>query len=416
MDSPDRLSEAEALRLLARQMAAVSDTTELLSILCSAAEAQCAGSGAAVVKADGDTGDIISACGLLIPAQGRRFPLRGSLFHEMQTTRDVVGVVDLTASARPITRAVPEVTIGPMLIAPLMAHNSMIGGLAVCREPQGAPFNEAERERLRLIADHAALALWKAELLEQARAADTAKGRFLATISHELRTPLTALTGYEELLVDEVLGPISEPQRDVLERMRSVTHHLTAMIEDVLAYSSLEMGHEVVRPTDFLLIDLIRAVAAVVEPLVRQKGLGLEVDLPEPTLRMTTDIDRARQILINLAGNAVKFTDKGEVRISAGVDGKEIRISVKDSGIGIGHVEQKQLFKPFAQVDTGLTRRHGGTGLGLYISSQLAKLLSGRIELDSDIGQGSTFTFVLPRGMSGARQELSPGIDRDSHS
>lgn len=397
MELRERLSEGDALRQLARQMAAVADTGELLALLCDAAQSQCSASGAAVVKAEGETGDIISACGMLTPAQGRRFTLRGSLLLEMQTTRDVVGVNDVQASARPITKAVPEVAIGPMLIAPLVAHNSLIGGLAVAREPGAEPFSERERERLRLIADHAALALWKADLLEQARAADAAKGRFLATISHELRTPLTALTGYEELLVDEVLGPISEPQRDVLERMRSVTHHLTAMIEDVLAYSSLEMGHEVIRPTEFLLADLIRAVAAVAEPLARQKDIRLEVHLPDPTLRVTTDIDRARQILINLAGNAVKFTDKGGVKISATETESHVRIDVADSGIGIGFAEQRQLFKPFAQVDTGLTRRHGGTGLGLYISSQLAKLLGGSIELESQPGKGATFTLVLPR-------------------
>jgi signal transduction histidine kinase len=396
MQSRERLPPSDALRQLARQMAAVADTGELLSILCDAAESQCQAMGAAVVKADGETGDIISTSGMLEPAQGRRFTLRGSLLMEMQQTRDIVGVADVQSDARPITKAVPEVRIGPMLIAPLMAHNSLIGGLAVAREPGTPPFTEDERERLRHIADHAALALWKADLLEQARAADAAKGRFLATISHELRTPLTALTGYEELLVDEVLGPISDPQRDVLERMRSVTHHLTAMIEDVLAYSSLEMGHEVVRPTEFLLVDLIRAVAAVADPLAKQKNIGFEFEIEDPNLRVITDIDRARQILINLAGNAVKFTDKGGVRVTACSSGEHVRIAVKDSGIGIPAANQRQLFKPFAQVDTGLTRRHGGTGLGLYISSQLAKLLGGRIELQSELGQGATFTLVLP--------------------
>lgn len=394
------MPEAEALRRLARQMAAVSDTAELLAILCAAAQSQCDAGGAAVVRADGDIGDIISASGMLAPAQGRQFPLRGSLFYEMQSTRDVVGVVDITASARPITRVVPEVHIGPMLIAPLMAHASMIGGLAIARAPNAPPFSQLERERLRLISDHAALALWKAELLEGARAADAAKGRFLATISHELRTPLTALTGYEELLVDEVLGPLSDSQRDILERMRSVTHHLTAMIEDVLAYSSLEMGHEVIRPTEFLLVDLIRAVAAIIEPLAAHKGIQLEIELPDQAVRITTDINRVQQILINLGGNAVKFTDRGTVRMVTTVSDSQVQIAVSDTGIGIGRTEQRQLFRPFAQVDTGLTRRHGGTGLGLYISSQLAKLLHGRIDLESELGKGSTFTLALPRTIS----------------
>ena len=390
------MPEGDALRQLARQLAAVADTGDLLSILCDAAKDQACAAGAAVVRADGEMGDIIAACGMLEPAKGKRFVLRGSLLLEMQQTRDVVGVEDVQADARPITKSVPEVSIGPMLIAPLLAHNALIGGLAVSRDPRARPFDDEDRQRLRLIADHAALALWKADLLEQARAADAAKGRFLATISHELRTPLTALTGYNELLVDEVLGKISDAQRDILERMRSVTQHLTAMIEDVLAYSSLEMGHEVIRPTEFLLVDLVNAVAAVAEPLAKQKGIELTTHIPDPNLRITTDIDRARQILINLAGNAVKFTDKGGVHISVAKSDKEVRIAVTDSGIGIAPAQQKYLFKPFAQVDTGLTRRHGGTGLGLYISSQLAKLLGGHIELASQAGAGATFTLVLP--------------------
>ena len=211
METHERLPEADALRLLARQMAAVSDTDELLTILCEAAASQCSAGGAAVVRADGDSGDIIAACGILSPAQGRRFALRGSLFHDMQTTNDIVGVDDIRESARPITAAVPELTIGPMLVAPLVAHQTMVGGLAVARDTGAAPFTAEATERLRSIADHAGFALWKAELLEDARRADAAKGRFLATISHELRTPLTALTGYEELLIDEVLWPLSNP-------------------------------------------------------------------------------------------------------------------------------------------------------------------------------------------------------------
>jgi signal transduction histidine kinase len=396
MERRERLPEGEALRILARQMAAVSDIDELLTILCQAAMSQCEASGAAVVQADVDSGNIIAACGMLEPAHGRRFQLRGSLFQDMQATRDIVGVNDVRSSARPITAAVPELHIGPMLVAPLLAHDSMVGGLAIAREPDAQSFSADQVEELRLIADHAAFALWKAELLQEARRSDAAKGRFLATISHELRTPLTALTGYEELLVDEVLGPLSDPQRDILERMRSVTHHLTAMIEDVLAYSSLELGHEVIRPTDLLIGDLIQSVQAIAEPLAQQKGVELEVLVDDPSSRIVTDNDRARQILVNLVGNAIKFTERGEVEIAAVIEKGELRVAVTDTGIGITTADQSRLFKPFAQVDTGLTRRHGGTGLGLYISNQLAKLLRGRIELRSEPGRGSTFTLILP--------------------
>ena len=235
-------------------------------------------------------------------------------------------------------------------------------------------------------------------MLEQAREADRAKARFLATISHELRTPLTALAGYEELLADSVVGPLTDSQREVLERMRYVTEHLTAVIEEVLAYTNLESGGEVVRPTDFLAADLVSAVAAVVQPLADQKKLALICESDAKPIRMTTDIDKARQILVNLVGNAIKFTERGEVRLGVKQPGTDVHFWVSDTGPGIAAADVVRLFQPFMQLDSGLTRKHGGTGLGLYISKRLATLLDGRIEVAGEVGRGSTFTLVLPRG------------------
>src|SRR3954470_22106332 len=144
MTSRERVSDGEALRRLARPLLAVADTGELLSILCDAAQQETNAGGAAVVRADGDMGDIVSSCGMLALARGRRFVLRGSLLLEMQQTRDVGGVHAVQADARPITKAVPELKIGPMLIAPLLAHNSLIGGLAVSRDVGAAAFTDDE--------------------------------------------------------------------------------------------------------------------------------------------------------------------------------------------------------------------------------------------------------------------------------
>jgi signal transduction histidine kinase len=282
-----------------------------------------------------------------------------------------------------------------MLLAPLIAHELILGVLAVTRDIGAPPFSKREAHRLRAISDYAALALWKAQSLEQAQSADRAKSRFLATVSHELRTPLTALAGYEELLADQVMGPLSESQLDVLERMRSVTQHLASVIEEVLAFSSLDEGREVLRPTDFLAADLVQAAAAVIEPLARQKHLAFKCTVPDKPLRITSDVDKIRQILINLAGNAVKFTDEGEVRLELKRRNGDVRFTVRDTGIGIAKRDLERLFHPFAQLDTGLTRRHGGTGLGLYISHRLAELLGGRIEVESEPGKGSAFTLIL---------------------
>ena len=392
----EALGDSEALRDLARQLAAETDTEKILEILCAAASEQCGGTGAGVLKAVANEGEFVAAMGPLTVARGRRFALPGSLARQVIRKRDVVAVDDFSAKAWPLTKVAPELRVGPMLLGPLMARRVILGVLVVTRDPGAAPFSKREAHRLRVIADYAALALWKAELLDQAQAADRAKSRFLATVSHELRTPLTALAGYGELLADQVIGPLSDNQLDVLERMRSVTQHLASVIEEVLAFSSLDEGRERIRPTDFLAADLVQAVAAVVEPLAHQKRLTFALTMPDSPIRMTSDIDKIRQILVNLAGNAVKFTDVGEVRLELHRRNDDVCFSVCDTGIGIANEDRGRLFKPFAQLDTGLTRRHGGTGLGLYISHSLAELLGGRIDVDSKIGRGSTFTLVLP--------------------
>jgi signal transduction histidine kinase len=394
----ERNEENAALRSLARQTAGVADTKALLSILCTAASAQCKGQGATVISTTNGEGELMSAVGVLAPAQGRRFALAGSLAQDVLQSRQVAIEEDLSATHGPLATRLKEVgiDIGPLVMAPLVAHEETLGVLAVARDRRSVPFTTRETQRLSVVADHAALALWKSQLLEQAQEADRAKGRFLATMSHELRTPLTALAGYEELLVDAVLGPLSDSQREVLERMHYVTQHFAAMIEEVLTYTSLETGAEIVRPTDFLAADLLPAVAAVVLPLADQKRLPIVSESAAQPIRMTTDIDKARQILVNLLGNAIKFTEHGEIHLSVARHGNEVRFVISDTGIGIAQGNLQRLFRPFSQLDSGLTRRHGGTGLGLYISHRLASLLRGRIEVESELGKGSTFTLVLP--------------------
>jgi len=388
--------EDASLHDLARRLAEVSDMAEVLHTLCEIAALRCHGTAAAVLRTTGHLSEVVAASGDLMPARGRCFELDGSMVQEAFEQNTIVSERDYNTAGRPLQRVVPELALGPVLVAPLHAHGETLGVLAVARAIGSAPFAEPDAQRLRMLADHAALAVHKSMLLQQAQSADRAKGRFLATMSHELRTPLTALAGYNELLADQVMGPMTEPQLDVVERMRSVTTHLSAMIEEILAFTSLEEGREMLRPSEFLAEDLVRAAAAVIEPLAIQKGLKLDVVLPRASVRMTSDIDKARQVLVNLLGNAVKFTDAGTVTLQLSRSGHSVRADISDTGIGIPADELPRLFRPFAQVDTGLTRRHGGTGLGLYISRRLATMLGGHIEVQSAVGKGSTFSVVLP--------------------
>jgi len=393
-----RDEENESLREMARAMSAVSDSTTLLRILCEAAIDQCGAVVATVSQPQGDEGVCVAASEQGRELCGTRFPLTGSLVGQVIESREPMATERYSGSVGRIGELAATRGIGPMLLVPLVAHDQVLGVIGVARETDAPAFSSRDEQRLRVVADHASLALWKARLFEEARAANQAKANFLATVSHELRTPLTALTGYGELLADEILGPMSQQQHDVIERMRAVTHHLTAMIDEILSYANLEAGREIVRPTEVSAGEVLYDMGAVIEPLARQKGIVFEIDVPgrAPTIR--TDPDKLRQILVNLGGNAVKFTDRGTVRLTLEADDERslVRFQVSDSGIGIAPDDQQRLFQPFVQLDVGLTRRHSGTGLGLYISRRLADLLGGHIELLSERGQGSVFTLVLP--------------------
>ena len=397
----ERGRENDALRDLARQLAEVSDSGALLEVLCGAAAALCGADGAAVAVADRGDAAVVTAVGVVAELEGRRYTVPGAM--GLESIVDTAGRrLDAFRDTESWVRSPEYQTLsrrmgpGPTMIVPLVAHERMLGVLAVVRR-EGAPlFGAREGERLEAIGDHAALALWKSHLLEEAEGATRAQSNFLATISHELRTPLTALTGYGELLADEILGPMPKPQHEVIDRMRSVTHQLSAMIDEILTFSSLEAGKETARLGDIDAAEIVRAAVAVVEPLAQQKGVAFALELPRERVTMLTDGDKVRQILVNLAGNAVKFTDRGSVSLVMRREADDVVFTVTDTGIGISAADRPRLFQPFTQLDSSLTRRHGGTGLGLYISIRLARLLGGRIDVESEPGRGSVFTLTVP--------------------
>ena len=407
----ERVEENEALRELARALAAVPDSGALLETLCDVAVAQCHASAGLVAQlrpatseGEEDEGTIVAAAGRNDRLLGAIFPLAGTLIERAARERvPIVAMGEDTASDY-FRRYNSALDVGPIILTPLMAHGQVLGVLGVSRTSDGLPFSERDGERLRTIADHASLALYKARLFEQAQAANLAKSNFLATISHELRTPLTALTGYGELLADDILGPLTETQHEVIERMRTVTAHLTTMIDEILSYASLDSGRERVLVTSVHPDAVLRQAAEVTEPQARHKGIALAIHVPDGIAPLRTDGEKLRQILVNLADNAVKFTEPGgsvflqlyDEPAEDDQSRREVRFRVRDTGVGISQIDQSRLFQPFSQLETGLTRRHGGTGLGLFISRRLTELLGGRLELESVPGNGSTFTIVLP--------------------
>lgn len=228
--------------------------------------------------------------------------------------------------------------------------------------------------------------------------ANRAKNDFLATTSHELRTPLTSIIGFSRLLLDAYVTDPAD-QRDLLNDLHRNALHLLSLVEDILDVSRIEAGRLEVVSETVDLAALIAEVAALTKVQADEKGLTLLTAVPGDLARVRADQSRLRQILLNVVGNAIKFTERGDVRIVANVeaDGSQVRLDVTDTGIGVPPEQQPLLFEKFRQVDASHTRRHGGAGLGLAISKALIERMNGRISLRSEgAGQGTTVTLMVP--------------------
>jgi signal transduction histidine kinase len=225
-----------------------------------------------------------------------------------------------------------------------------------------------------------------------------AKSEFLTSLSHELRTPLNAIGGYTELLLLGVRGPISPAQRQDLDRIRQSQQHLLVLINDLLNFARIEGGHLEYRYEVVALHPVLEALDAMMQPQALNRGLTFEiVRCPEGT-NAWADSPKVQQILLNLASNAVKYTPSGgRVSITCQVVGDQVVVSVLDTGPGIPEDKLDDIFEPFVQLGRSLTTSHEGVGLGLAISRGLARAMGGDLKVSSNVGQGSTFSLILPR-------------------
>ncbi|MDD8027890.1 MAG: ATP-binding protein, partial [Acidobacteriota bacterium] len=224
---------------------------------------------------------------------------------------------------------------------------------------------------------------------------DRLKSMFLASMSHELRTPLNSILGFTGLLLMGMSGALSEEQRRQLNMVETSAKHLLELINEVLDISKIESGRVDLAIESFPVAELAEETVKAVTPLAQAKGLELVMRVPED-LRLESDRRRVKQVLMNLLGNAVKFSERGAIRLDVEAGPDRLTVSVADRGIGIRPEDLKKLFNPFGQIDMSSTKRYDGTGLGLYLSKKILTMLGGSISARSDYGQGSVFSFSLP--------------------
>ena len=235
------------------------------------------------------------------------------------------------------------------------------------------------------------------EARDQAAAANRAKSDFLAVMSHELRTPLNAILGYSELLDVGVDGELNERQRGNVDRIRRNQRQLQSLVDDLLSFARTEAGRLTFDLRPVSVADTVDAVEASLGREARRRSIRLSRDIKDDARTVRADEARLRQVLLNLVGNAVKFTpDGGSIAINASRHGDRVRIDVVDSGIGIPADQLSKVFEPFFQVEGGKTREHGGVGLGLPISRDLVQAMDGKIWLESQVASGTTVSVELP--------------------
>jgi signal transduction histidine kinase len=303
---------------------------------------------------------------------------------------------------------------GSAAIVPVWANGELRGVLGLTW-PEPREFDEDERAFVLTLGVMCAQAIMRAHLRAAERdasaeaiaaravaeIANRSKAHFVATISHELRTPMNAVLGYTQLIADEQYGPVTPLQKDHLGRVSASGKHLLGLIEQLLGYARIEAGEEHVRAAPVLLADILDQTLGVIRPLTEQKGLQITVEAPEVPLELYTDAGKVRQILINLLGNAVKFSERGKVALLVRIEGPDVDVhvnfEVSDSGRGIASADRHRAFEPFWQADPAQQHAAGSTGLGLSVARQLARLLGGDVVItESVLGGGSTFVLSLP--------------------
>ena len=403
------VAELEALGKVSQAVNSSLDLQTVLSAILGHACEMSETAGGAIYVLDEGKGEFVLEAGHNMTeehlAAVREHPVRlgDTLVGQCAEQRAAVQVPDLAeAEAHPIIDVLRRAGVRALLAVPLLHQDRAIGALLVRRRRPGA-FSSEVVNLLQQFATQSSLAIYNARLFQeieqksqQLGVASQHKSQFLANMSHELRTPLNAILGYTELMHDGLYGELPARTKDVLGRVQKNGKHLLGLINDVLDLSKIEAGQLVLSAEEYSMKDIVQTVVSATESLASAKRLPLKVQISDNLPFGRGDERRIVQVLLNLVGNAIKFTDQGEVRIAAKAANGMFSVTIADTGPGIPEIEQTRIFQEFHQVDSSNTKKKGGTGLGLAIAKRIVELHGGRIWVESQPGRGSTFCFELP--------------------
>ena len=301
----------------------------------------------------------------------------------------------------PLADIVRQAEAGSAIYVPLVARDEVLGVLGLGKLKEHTLVNVEFAE---LVAANISIALENAHLYQEAvetaerlAEVDRLKTEFLANMSHELRTPLNSIIGFSRVILKEIDGPLTDMQRTDLRAIYESGQHLLGLINDILDLSKIEAGKMELNIEEIDLREMIKGVMSTAVALIKDKPeVNLQQSVPDDVPAIKGDSRRIRQVLLNLVSNSAKFTEEGFIRVEAEAKPSEVTVSVIDTGIGISQEKIEEVFEPFTQADSSTTRRAGGTGLGLSITSSFIEMHGGHMDVESELGKGSTFSFTLP--------------------
>ena len=348
---------------------------------------------------------------LIAAIQHRRIGAGETAVGKAAAERRTIQIPDVQKETSLVLDVIVQAGYRAVLFVPLLRADQIVGALVVRRKEPGE-FPQHTVDLLETFADQSVVAIQNARLFgeieekgRQLAEASQHKSQFLANISHELRTPLNAILGYNQLMLNNIYGEPSDRMRAVLTRVQSNGKHLLKLINDVLDLSKIEAGQLTLSLTDYSIKQVVQNVSAAVEPLLTEKKLGFKFEVPSDLPPGWGDERRLTQVLLNLVGNAIKFTEVGEVMIKVSAADGAFIVSVCDTGPGIDPADQGRIFEEFQQADSSITKKTGGTGLGLSIARHIIEMHGGRIWVESSLGKGATFFFTVPvRAQQGVSQ------------